>query len=143
MTTEVKLHTTIKNVEFAIVSSYLILVNKWEWYFADLWWCLRSSDSAGAVSNHLRNCLRLHVSCLPGKHTWTHPPSSHTSWRFKYWLFTVVTNGPSPQPIACRSPVLEQEVTWPKARFEPTSPKKSEVNGGAIRWQFTNLHEMP
>ena len=46
---------------------------------------------------------------------------------------TGVTN--APQPTACRSPTCsleqQQEVTRPKARFKPTLPTKSGVDGGA------------
>ena len=51
--------------------------------------------------------------------------------------FTGVTNvhGPSPQPTACRpqscSLTTAKEVTRLKARFKPTTPEKSGVDGGA------------
>ena len=52
---------------------------------------------------------------------------------------TGVTNadGPSRQPTDLQHAVLrkQQEVTMPEARFEPTSPEKSRVDGGAIRCQ--------
>ena len=67
-------------------------------------------------------------------------------------VFTGFTNahGPSLQPIAGRSPTCSltsaQEVARPKARFKPTLPKKSGVDGGAISWQHilvTFLHCNP
>ena len=51
--------------------------------------------------------------------------------------FTKVTNahGPSPQPTVCRSPSCSLTTATGssrlKARFKPTSPEKSGVDGGA------------